>query len=58
MKGVRREQEVLSEFLDTFQLHFTQHPNGNHSNGAVILDDFLEYYRYLGANINDDDQFI
>lgn len=57
--GTRSEQEVLSEFLDTFEIHHSQaNPNQQHRRDArVNLDEFCEYYRNISASIEEDDHF-
>jgi Ca2+-binding EF-hand superfamily protein len=56
--GKRTEQEILSEFLDTFELHHAL-LSGDQStrDGSVTKDEFLEYYRTVGGSIQDDQYF-
>ena len=47
--GRKTEQQVLGEFLDTFDV-------GDHD-GTVTLDEFEHYYAGLSASIDNDDYF-
>ena len=53
--GRKTEQDVLQEFLDTFELHFSL-LNKTARDGKIELKEFMEYYRNVGATI-DNDQF-
>ena len=57
--GKRSEQDVLSEFLDTFEIHHAQaHPSQQQRRDASVdLDEFCEYYRNISASIEDDAHF-
>eukprot|EP01031_Cornospumella_fuschlensis_P036535 gene36535-44323_t len=48
--GRRTAQQVLSEFLETFDV-------GGVKDGMVTQDEFINYYTNLGANIDNDDYF-
>jgi Ca2+-binding EF-hand superfamily protein len=54
----KTEQEVLAEFLDTFELHYSlvSEEKGTRD-GKVNLKEFLEYYRNVGASIENDEYF-
>jgi len=50
MSGKRTAQEVLREFLETFEV-------GGEVDGKVTWSEFLNYYANLGASIDSDDYF-
>lgn len=51
--GKKTEQEVLGEFLDTFELHHSiKHPEGK--DRSVNLKEFIEYYTNVGSTIDND----
>lgn len=55
--GVKSEQEVLAEFLDTFELHYSL-LDSSARDGSIDLKEFLEYYRNVGASIDNDEHFV
>lgn len=57
--GKRSEQEVLAEFLDTFELHLQLELNLTSLTKDVRVDNkmFTEYYRNVGSSIESDEQF-
>jgi hypothetical protein len=48
----------MAEFLDTFELHYSlvREERGNRD-GKIEVKDFLEYYRNVGASIDNDEYF-
>jgi Ca2+-binding EF-hand superfamily protein len=54
--GKRTEDEVLGEFLETFEAHHNLRAGG-HRDQNVTLNEFIEYYNNVGANIDDDKYF-
>jgi hypothetical protein len=57
-QGRKTEQEVLNEFLDTFQLHYSLLDRGSGArDGTIELKEFMEYYRNVGASIDNDEHF-
>ena len=54
--GKRSEEEVLKEFLETFEQHHNTR-NGSKSDGKVTPDEFLEYYANVSATIDNDAYF-
>lgn len=52
----KTEEEVLKEFLETFEMHHNV-MNGTKSDGMVTLDEFIEYYTNISANIDNDSYF-
>ncbi len=54
--GKKSENEVLSEFLETFETHHNVMHNGQ-SDGKVSVEEFIEYYTNISANIDSDAYF-
>lgn len=54
--GKRNEDEVLREFLETFEQHHNT-IHGTKADGKVTPDEFLEYYAHVSANIDNDQYF-
>lgn len=52
----RSEDEVLTEFLDTFEMHSSLLHPGEY-NHKVSFDEFCEYYNNVSANIDNDEYF-
>ena len=58
MSGKRTEEEVLYEFLDTFEAAYaTKHGEASTRDGSVTMDEWLEYYQNISASIDNDDYF-
>jgi len=57
--GELTEDDVLYEFLDTFQQHYElQHPNsGKEKDHIITPEEFLAYYENVSASIDTDDYF-
>lgn len=55
-QGHKSEKEVLQEFLDTFELHYSL-VDKSARDGRIELKEFIEYYRHIGAFIENDDYF-
>lgn len=56
IKGKKTEEEVLAEFLDTFELHHAmKHPDDR--DGKVTLAEFTEYYSHISCSIDNDQYF-
>jgi len=54
--GKKSEEEILSEFLDTFELHYSLlHPGSR--DGKISFDEFIEYYNNVSMSIDDDRYF-
>jgi Ca2+-binding EF-hand superfamily protein len=53
--GKRSEDEILAEFLETFDIHHANH-TGDHKlqDPIITFDEFLEYYSNVSASIDDD----
>jgi len=58
LKGKKTEDEVLAEFLETFDIHHANH-TGDHklADPVITWDEFLEYYCNVSASIDDDKYF-
>ena len=56
--GKKEEEEVLTEFLDTFEDHFCDMKGQADSrDGIVNMDEWLEYYNNVSMSIDRDDYF-
>lgn len=54
--GKKTEEEVLSEFLDTFEMHYALiHPGSKDK--KITFDEFIEYYNNVSMSIEDDRYF-
>ena len=54
--GKKTEEEVLSEFLETFELHYSLlHPGSKDK--CITFDEFVEYYNNISMSIEDDRYF-
>lgn len=54
--GKKTENEILKEFLETFEMHHNV-MHGGKSDGIVTIDEFIEYYTNISANIDNDSYF-
>jgi hypothetical protein len=54
--GKKTEDEILKEFLETFEMHHNV-MNGTQSDGTVTIEEFIEYYTNISANIDNDAYF-
>jgi len=54
--GKRTENEILMEFLETFEQHYNN-INGGQSDGKVTPQEWLEYYTQVSSNIDSDAYF-
>ncbi|OMJ76623.1 hypothetical protein SteCoe_23966 [Stentor coeruleus] len=58
--GKKTEDQVLCDFLDTFETHhamFKGGEGGNSRDFRVTVDEFMEYYSHVSASIDDDRYF-
>ena len=55
--GKKNEEEVLAEFLDTFEYQFSLLNDGKTRDGKITMEEFLEYYNNISMSIKDDDYF-
>ena len=54
--GKKTEDEVLGEFLDTFELHHSL-KNPNDKDRKINIKEFNEYYNNVSASIENDQYF-
>jgi len=54
--GKKSEDEVLCDFLDTFEVHHAMFKGGRRD-AKVTLEEFMEYYQHVSASITDDRYF-
>ena len=57
LAGKKNEEEVLAEFLDTFEYQFSLLNDGKTKNGKITMEEFLEYYNNISMSIPDDEYF-
>lgn len=51
----KTEEEVLGDFLDTFEAHHALQSGSNKGRDkSVSVDEFVEYYNNVSASIDDD----
>lgn len=56
ISGKRDEEEVLLEFLETFQSHYA-YKNPGQIDGIVTKEEWIEYYNNISMSIDEDDYF-
>ncbi len=54
--GKKNEEEVLGEFLDTFEAHYAM-SNPDSRDGNITVEEWLEYYNNVSMSIDDDAYF-
>ena len=54
--GKRTEDEILTEFLETFETHYNT-ITGGQSDGTITPQEWLEYYTHVSASIDNDAYF-
>ena len=52
-----RHPDVLSEFLDTFEYHFSLLNMNRTRDAKVTFEEFVEYYNNISMSIPDDEYF-
>lgn len=58
MSGKQTEEDILYEFLDTFeQAYAIKHGESKSRDKTVTMDEWLEYYNTISASIDNDDYF-
>ena len=55
--GKKTEDEILAEFLDTFEYQFSLLNDGKTKDGKITMEEFLEYYNNISMSIPDDEYF-
>ena len=56
IQGKKTEDDVLQEWLDTFEQHYSER-HGGQVDGNITLDEFVEYYSWVSMSIDDDRYF-
>jgi hypothetical protein len=51
--GKKTEDEILGEFLETFEMHHALNGGGTRDR-SVTMEEFTEYYNNVGASIDND----
>jgi len=54
--GKKTEDEVLGEFLDTFEMHHALQEGGGRDR-SITEEEFLEYYNNISSSVDDDRYF-
>jgi len=54
--GKKNEEEVLGEFLDTFETHYAL-SHENQRDREITMDEWVEYYDNVSMSIDDDKYF-
>lgn len=57
VQGKRSEDQVLCEFLDTFEFHYVERYGNKSKDRKIDLSEWLEYYNHVSANIDNDEFF-
>ena len=56
IQGKKTEDDVLQEWLDTFEHHYAER-HGGRVDGKITMDEFVEYYSWVSMSIDDDRYF-
>jgi hypothetical protein len=54
--GKKTEDEALTEWLETFENHYST-VTGGANDGIITPEEFIEYYTHVSANIDNDAYF-
>jgi len=57
INGKKTEDEILGEFLDTFEYHFNLLNDNKTKDRSINFDEFLEYYNNISMSIDNDEYF-
>ena len=57
VSGKKTEEEVLAEFLDTFEYQFSLLNDEKVNDSKVTFEEFLDYYNNISFGIKDDEYF-
>ena len=57
LNGKKTEEEVLAEFLDTFEYQFSLLNDEKENENKISFEEFLDYYNNISLGIKDDDYF-
>jgi len=55
--GKKTEDEVLAEFLDTFEYHFNLLNSNKSKDRSITMEEWIEYYNNISMSIDDDAYF-
>ena len=55
--GKKTEDEILGEFLDTFEYHFSLLNDNSSKDRSITEEEFIEYYNNISMSIERDDYF-
>lgn len=55
--GKKSEEEVLEDFMDTFENHHAMLNQGATNDNMISLEEFMEYYNNISVNIDNDSYF-
>jgi Ca2+-binding EF-hand superfamily protein len=59
--GKKTEEEVLHEFLETFEAHRAMNSNADkyskQGDGQITLNEFFDYYSNVSASVDNDEYF-
>jgi hypothetical protein len=56
--GKKTEDEILMEFLETFEDHFcSMQGHEDARDGTITMEEWLEYYNNISMSIDKDDYF-
>lgn len=56
ISGRKTSDQVLLEFLETFEMHHSIQQGGR-PDGRITLDEFIEYYTNVSASLDNDEYF-
>jgi hypothetical protein len=56
LSGKKTEDDILTEFLDTFEMHYSLNHPGERD-GAITIEEWYEYYSNVSMSIDDDAYF-
>jgi Ca2+-binding EF-hand superfamily protein len=57
LSGKKTEEEVLAEFLDTFEYQFSLLSDEKENESKISMEEFLDYYNNISLGIKDDSFF-
>ena len=55
--GKQTEEDILYEFLDTFEESYSIRNDPKARDRSVTIDEFIEYYQNISCSIDNDDYF-
>ena len=55
--GKKTEDEVLAEFLDTFEYHFNLLNNNKSKDRSITMEEWIEYYNNISMSVDEDPYF-